>query len=385
MNIRPSFPLLFVFIFSIVGFVSAQGNTVWSWCISDSMQGPVYISKPFDSGMKRLPSYNGTSLGRQFSEYLRGRFDTTTRASCGTAGTTDQASVADRIRNILADLRRQNKQVVELPDWNYIRDDVAINASFDPKGDPTYVNVEGNLPQDRFYCVSDTFQNTVYYAEPIRMTSPDTSTPSVAFFNSLQQKYGYKGQQTCLLTSEPRAALYLKARLDGARAAGKKVVSTGWPPAGSTTAAQTRPQDNDNEPFRKPLVDQPSPSAQVRAIANKEAGTASFCGTSRAQYVAYDCTCIQRKIYDYRIAHPDETLKGTPQLASFFDSKLIECSKCLQDATAKTEARNRAVSAGLKLPAQQECVADKFVSLLHANPLPSLAQSQLESAIKACR
>ena len=61
------------------------------------------------------------------------------------------------------------------------------------------------------------------------MTSRDTSTPSVAFFNMLQQKYGYKGQQTCLLSSEPRATLLLKARLDGARAGGKKVVSTGWP------------------------------------------------------------------------------------------------------------------------------------------------------------
>jgi hypothetical protein len=345
----------------------------------------VYVSKPFDSGMKRGPSFNGTSLGRQFAEYLRGRFDIKTTASCSTAGTTDQPSVAQRVQNYVADLRRQNKQVVELADWNYIRDQVAIDASFDPRGDPTYINVEGNLPQDRFYCVSDTFQNAVYYGEPFVDKTPSVN-PSVDYFQMLQQKYGYKGQMSCLLASEPKVALFLKARLDGARAAGKKVVSTGWPAAGSSTAAQTRPKDDDQEPAQRPAVNQPAASAQVRDIIAKEVTPAlQFCQKDRALLVSYDCTCMQLKISEYRKAHPNDTLKGTPTLASFFDGKLIECEKCMTDARAKTEARNRAVSAGLKLPAQQECVADKFIGLEHANPAPSLAQSQLDSAIKACR
>ena len=48
MNIRPAFPLLLVLFFSTFGYVSAQTNTVWSWCLSDSEQ-PVYVSRPFDS------------------------------------------------------------------------------------------------------------------------------------------------------------------------------------------------------------------------------------------------------------------------------------------------------------------------------------------------
>lgn len=386
MNIKPSFPLFLFILFSAIGFVPAQTNTVWSWCLSDSEQ-PVYVSRPFDSGMKRGPSFNGTSLGRQFAEYLRGRFDIKTTASCSTAGTTDQASVAGRVQNYVADLRRQNKQVVELADWNYIRDQVAIDASFDPKGDPTYINVEGTLPQDHFYCVSDSYQNTVYYAQPMRMTSRDTSTPSIAFFNMLQQKYGYKGQQTCLLSSDPRATLLLKARLDGARAGGKKVVSTGWPVAGaSNSSAQTRLPDEDREPVQNSTVNQPAPSVHVRDIAGKEVSPAlGFCRATRALLVSYDCVCLQLKIYDYRIAHPNDTLRALPALASFFDGKLIDATKCMTDAPAKTEARNRAGSARLKLPAQQDCVADKFVALLHANPVPSLAESQMDSAIKACR
>jgi hypothetical protein len=385
MRFRPSFPLFLVILFSLSVFASAQNNTMWSWCMSDS-ERPVYVSKPFDSGMKKLPSFNGTSLGQQFAEYVRGRFDIKTTASCSSSGGPSQAGVAERVQNYIADLRRQNKQVVELTDWNYIRDQVAIDASFDPKQDPTYINVEGNLPQDRFYCVSDAFQNTVYYAEPMRMTSRDTSTPSIAFFNNLQQKYGYKGQQTCLLSSEPRAALMLKARLDGARAGGKKVVSTGWPTVGSSTATQIKPNDNDDEPPSPPPAKKPPPSADVVLVAAKEITPAlTFCQATRALLVSYDCACLQTKIYDYRIAHPADTLKGTPALASFFDGKLIECAKCMTDERAKTEARNRAVSAGLKLPAQQECVANKFVALEHANPVPSLAATQLDSAIKACR
>lgn len=385
MNIRPSFPLFVVLVLSMFGFASAQSNTVWSWCLSDSLQGPVYVSKPFDSGMKKLPSFNGTSLGRQFAEYLRGRFDIKTTASCSTAGSTDQASVAQRAQTYVADLRRQNKQVVELADWKYIRDQVAIDASFDPKIDPTYVNVEGTLPQDRFYCVSDTFQNTVYYGEPFLDKTPSVN-PSVDYFQMLQQKYGYKGQMSCLLASEPKTALYLKARLDGARAAGKNVVSTGWPTPGKTTAAQTRSQDDDKEPVSKPTANQPPPSAQVRDIAGKEVTPAlGFCRATRALLVSYDCVCIQTQIYSYRVAHPDDTLRSVPPLATFFDGKFINSAKCMTDAPAKTEARNRAVSAGLKLPAQQDCVADKFIALLHANPVPSLAQTQLDSAIKACR
>ena len=57
------------------------------------------------------------------------------------------------MQNYVADLRRQNKQVVELVDWNYIRDQVAIDASFDPNGDPTYINVEGTSASEIIFIV----------------------------------------------------------------------------------------------------------------------------------------------------------------------------------------------------------------------------------------
>jgi len=52
------------------------------------------------------------------------------------------------------------------------------------------------------------------------------------------------------------------------------------------------------------------------------------------------------KIYNYRVAHPAETLKGTPALASFFDGKQFECDKCINGYKAKYFAHDQAKIAG---------------------------------------
>jgi hypothetical protein len=52
---------------------------------------------------------------------------------------------------------------------------------------------------------------------------------------------------------------------------------------------------------------------------------------------------------------------------------------------AKVEAREKAKSAGLRQPAAQDCVAEKFVTMLHARPIPSQAPAELNAAIKACQ
>ena len=65
--------------------------------------------------------------------------------------------------------------------------------------------------------------------------------------------------------------------------------------------------------------------------------------------------------------------------------KSSNCDKCINDAMAKMLAHDAAGSAGLRLPAAQDCVRQKFVASLHANPVPSQAQAELDTAIKACR
>src|SRR6185369_14453955 len=154
---------------------ATQSATIWAWCMSDTSMPTVYFAGPFDSGMSsKTRSFNALSLGRQFSEYLKGRYDIKGDASCGRgANSLDQAAASQRMREIMAQMQQQNKQTVELSDWNYLRDDVAIKASFDAlRSQSDYVNVEGGLPPDHIYCVTDSFNNKVYYDEPIAWTNP---------------------------------------------------------------------------------------------------------------------------------------------------------------------------------------------------------------------
>ncbi len=367
---------------------ATQSATIWAWCMSDTSAPTVYFAGPFDSGMSdQSRTFNGLSLGRQFAEYLRGRYDIKGDASCSHgASNVGQAAAAQRMRDVMAQMRQQNKQTVEVSDWNYLRDEVAIKASLNaPRGD--YVNVEGGLPPDHIYCVTDTFNNKVYYTEPIAWTNP-SDNPSVGYFRFLQQKYSFKGNFNCPRINEPQAKLYLNARLAGARAGGKQVVNTGWPPTNFETTAEApndRYKDND-QPAQRPGANQPTPSAQVRDIASKEVSPAlTYCHSNNAMQRGYDCACLQVKVYDYRIKHPAETLKGTPTLASLFNGTVLQPEKCITDAIAKRLAHDAGYSAGLKLPAAQDCAAEKFVASLHANPVPAQAQAELDAAFKACR
>ena len=378
-----------VILFSPSHSKATQSATIWAWCMSDTSAPTVYFSGPFDSGMTAsAPTFNALSLGRQFTEYLKGRFDTRGDASCGKGvNNVGQAAAAQRMRDVMEQMRQQNKQIVELTDWNYVRDEVANKAALDaPKGQGDYVNVEGGLPPDHMYCVTDTFNNTVYYAEPIALTNPSIN-PSADYFRFLQQKYSFKGNFKCLAINEQQAKLYLNARLAGARAGGKQVVNSGWPPANFGATAQVpndRYQDND-QPAQRP-VKQPAPSAQVQAIAGKLANEAmANCSHDTVMLRGYACDCLQVRIHDYLAHHPAETLSNTPAAASLLAGTAYQPDKCITDPIASRLAHDLGVSAGLKSPAARDCAAAKFVAALHANPVPAQAKAELDAAFKACR
>jgi len=368
---------------------ATQSATVWVWCESDTSAPTIYFTGPFDSGLSaRSTTFNTVSIGRQFAEYLRGRFNTKGDATCGKGvNSVDQAAALQTMRQLMAQSRSQNKQVVEVGDFKYERDETAIKATFSPSREGnTYNDVAGGLRNDHIYCVTGPFNNTVYYADVVTNSNP-SSNPAPDYFRYLQQRYSFRGDLACPILNEPQAKLFLNARLAGARAGAKQIVNTGWPPAlpAAAQAPNDRYQDND-QPAQRPTASQAVPSAQVRDIASKEVTPAlTFCQNNRAMSQGYDCGCLQVKIYDYRVAHPAETLKGTPTLASFFDGKQFECDRCINGNKAKYFARDQAKIAGLRTPAAQDCAAEKFVSLLHANPIPSRAKEAVDSAIRACR
>src|ERR1041385_3803205 len=294
---------------------ATQLGTVWVWCMSDTSAPTVYFTGPFDSGLSaRSTTFNTLSLGRQFAEYLKGRFNTKGDATCGKGATSvDQAGALQTMHELMAQSRSQNKQVVDVSDFKYARDETAIKATFTSSREgKTYNAVAGGLRNDHVYCVTGPFNNTVYYAEVIPLANP-SSNPAPDYFKFLQQKYSFRGDLACPILNEAQAKLYLNARLAGARAGGKQIVNAGWPTATSTTAQapNDRYQDND-QPGQRSTATQAAPSAQVRDLASKEVTPAlTFCQSDRAMSQAFDCGCLQTKIYDYRVGHPAETLKGT--------------------------------------------------------------------------
>src|ERR1041385_1188228 len=119
---------LVVLIFTAIAFLPAhsaatQSETVWVWCESDTSAPIVYFTGPFDSGLSaRSTTFNTLSLGRQFTKYLKGRFNTKGDATCGKgAGSVDQAGALQTMRELMAQSRSQNKQVVEASDFKYVR------------------------------------------------------------------------------------------------------------------------------------------------------------------------------------------------------------------------------------------------------------------------
>lgn len=395
MHSRVFLVLPLVVIFTAIVFLpthstTTQSATIWVWCASDTSYPTVYFTGPFDSGLSaRSTTFNTLSLARQFAEYLKGRFNAKGDATCGKGvDSVDQAAALQTMHQLMAQSRSQNKQVVEVSDFKYVRDETAIKATFSPSREAsTYNDVAAGRRNDHIYCVTGPFNNTVYYADVI--PNPNSSSnPAPDYFRFLQQKYSFRGDLACPILNEPQAKLFLNARLTGARAGGMQIVNTGWPTAAPAATAQVpddRYQDND-QPAQRPTASQPAPSAQVRDIAAKEVSPAlTFCQNNRAMSQGYDCGCLQVKIYDYRVAHPAETLEGTPALASFFDGKQVECDKCINGNRAKYFARDQAKIAGLQTPAAQDCVAEKFVSSLRASPIPSRAKEAVDSAIKACR
>jgi hypothetical protein len=394
MKLRPVFISLLTAIISAILLVptyskATQSATIWAWCMSDTSAPTVYFGGPFDSGITaKTPTFNGLSLGRQFTEYLRGRFDIKGDASCSHGvNSVDQAAASQRMHDVMTQMREQNKQVVELSDWNYMRDEVAIRASLTTaRGQGDYVNVEGGLPPDHMYCVTDRFNNTVYYADVIKLTNPSIN-PSSNYFRFLQQKYSFKGNFNCSAINEQQAKLYLDARLAGARAAGRQVVSTGWPPANFDTTSNVssdRYTDND-QPAQRPNANQSTGPNQAQAINAVSSQALASCSHDPAMGRAYRCTCLQVSIHDYLAQHPAELLSGTATASRLLAAASYQPDKCITDAIAKTLARETANSAGLKSPAALDCAGDKFVASLHAKPIPSQAQQELDAAIKACR
>jgi hypothetical protein len=188
-----------------------QPVIVQGFCIS-STAPTVYVTGVVEL-QTRTAAAGALSVFRQYSEYLRGRydFDTTPLGASCQAEQTRTATIAG--------LRREGKQIVQV-DWKPVPlspDDLTL-----PVG----------LPSDHMWCFSRFSPETLYVTGPVHVSASQgsLSTWNIGFTQYLKEKYGYQGAVDCSFDRATTAKAIVTSRLAGARAGNRKIVDTQWKP-----------------------------------------------------------------------------------------------------------------------------------------------------------
>jgi hypothetical protein len=160
---------------------------------------------------------------------LKGRFDYASNSNYPVGCPTTQGDQGKQ--QFETQLRQQNKQIVEVP-WKDAPDAAAPSASSAQLGHGLtgHSRQPAAPPADHAFCISKTYNDTIYVTGPIETKPPvNLSQWNMGFTQYLKQKYSYQERVVnCNLAALSNAQRLLNAHEEGARAANKKVVETGW-------------------------------------------------------------------------------------------------------------------------------------------------------------
>ena len=189
-----------------------QPVIVQGFCVT-STAPTVYVTGAIEL-QTRTAAAGALSVFRQFSEYLRGRYDLDT-TPLGVSCEAGQTRTTTIVR-----LRRGGKQVVEV-DWKPV-----------PLG-PDDLTRPVDIPSDHMWCFSRFSPETLYLTGPVQVPASQVSltTWNVGFTQYLKEKYGYQGAVDCNFDRASTAKAIVTSRLAGASAANRKIVDTQWKPA----------------------------------------------------------------------------------------------------------------------------------------------------------
>jgi hypothetical protein len=196
--------------------------------------GPIFESKLATFGL----------IDNEFFEYLAGRFGYSGSTGCPGAGFTRAQAESSRAMFEAAQ-RKAGSNVMEI-DWQYAGDDPTIQVLQRPGQTP---RAPVSPQPDHGYCFSQAFDKPQYASAVFDAVAPvNMSQWTAAFKSHLGSKYGYASAVYCNTSSLSAGQRLVKARLDGARAAPRSAVDTGWkfdlaavsaaaPPAAAATPA----------------------------------------------------------------------------------------------------------------------------------------------------
>ena len=362
----------------------ANPNLTKVFCYADSTTPAVYFSRIFDVTMYARTKISTGPLNNAFFIYLAEEYDFKS-SSHYSGGCTlfENLSQAEAARQkLMAEAQRANKQVVEV-NWN---PGLIVEK---PQGDESVTIGPRVPPPIHTFCALGN-ADTMYFSDVFDTVGPlNVQAWNNAFKDFLSKTYGFEAEvdATCTpLNTTREAEQVLSARIGGVRYNRHKAVETGWK-FGPNAVTRPRPRptpkpDDDPEPAAQRPAPTPAP-ADIRDFATKEVPQVlAYCQNDRMVSGAFDCYCIQRALYNYRMEHAKDP--GPPEpFASLFAKDKLDCSGCIAQFVLAW-ATSRAQSASLPLPVAQ-CVAKRFDTTLRAKPNPRLVKELFNAAIAACK
>ncbi len=363
-----------------------QGMTK-GFCYSDTNAPSVYFSNIFDVAIKARSGLSTQPLNNAFYNHLVEIYDYKTRANyptgCSLFETRSQAEM--RRNQLVSEAQRASKQVVDVS-WNpgpIVEEPMGDGVSIGPKVPPAI----------HTFCALGN-ADTMYFSAVFDSVGPlNIQAWNNGFKEFLSRTYGFEAEvePTCTpLNTLREAEQILKARIGGVRYNRHKAVETGWK-FGPNAVTRPRPKptpkpDDDAEPVALGPASRPapaSPSADIRQFATQEAPLAlAYCQNDRMIAGSFDCYCIQRAVYNYRMEHASEPGQPEP-LANLFAKDKLDCRGCIGQFV-EMWATSHAQSQSLPRPVA-ECVAKRYVASLRAKPYPAHVKELFKAAMTACK
>lgn len=357
-------------------------NTTLGYCMTDSNNAVVYFGAVYDTRLRR-PARIGTNyIAREFVEYLKGRYNFNAPgnrpSACPIFSRLGDAEASKR--EFMAKAQQTNKQVVETG-WKFVADDDMIRAAAEQPEDDVFAVVAQKRKPTHTYCVSDSVQGTLYTAGPVDTgMGVNLSLWYRGFDQLLKQKYASKEQIYCNVGSPPDVERFLGARVAGARAAGKKIVDTGWKYDSSAVATTAPVQpDNDPEPVQRPAPPNPSRAASDKAIKEMPESKA-YCQKDPAMSQIFICDNFARVVYNYRMAHFNE---APEPIASLVAAHKLNCAECIDNTRVSFWVGNRAAADKLS-PQATNCVTQNVIVTLHKTPEANQLREFYKQAVATC-
>lgn len=359
--------------------LTQPSGTIKSYCASDVGQPVVYFSPVFETGLYRVARFDGSPIQKEFHEYLKGRFDykgsENYPVGCVPFHSTSEGEAGKR--DLESQMRRANKKVVEV-EWSYTPNEADVARSRIPHSGQA--NVAPRPPGTHTFCLSDSYQGVFYSTGPFEAGGNLSWAQWYNGFNRfLKEKYSFTGRSNCYVETLADAQRLIKARTEGARVSGRKIVDTGWR-YNPTAAAVAKPSPKDDDPEPNPQRPPSSPTQQTREAAQKEyAESVAFCQKDPMLSVVFNCDWFARSVYNYRIANPTDAtpIAGLvaatkPSLSEAVDSTHV--SIWVMNRGAAQHLDNRVVN----------CVTQNLIVTLKKTPQASRLQEFYKTAVAMC-